>query len=88
MWKFVSLKISEDKEIIKVLVSENMNEIEYKDLKNTLARLAGANIYCDLHLTSRNGDVLLPFYALYYALDEHQPLNLAFRPSGASNNLF
>ena len=59
MWKFVSLKISEDKEI-KVLVSENMNEIEYKDLKNTLARLAGANIYCYFHLTSRKGDVLLP----------------------------
>ena len=81
MSKFVSFKISEDKEI-EVFVSENMNEIEYKDLKNTIARLAGANIYHDLQITSRNGDVLIPFNALYYASDEHQPLNLTFRPSG------
>ena len=81
MLKFVSFKTSEDKEI-KVLVSERMNEFECKHLKTTIARLAGANIYDDLEITNRNGDVILSFNALYYASDEHQPLNLTFRPSG------
>ena len=78
MSKPITFKCGENNPF-KVRVLETMNEIQLKDLKNTIAKLAGGTTSDDFHI--KKGDETLPLTTVYEA-EDGQTLTVIFRASG------